>query len=704
VFINDEGRIIESVDADFDESDQSKNPPSEPAIHRDDESDEDESRPMSHDNEVPTTRNKRTIENSGSMRVETLKTHDNEEINDNREEENRQDSDEEYQSTVESTMSSDNHTDTEDELPDMDKPAEPSNGEQRRTRSGRVYAKMAKIAKVLHALSIPAHYGEAVSNPNWRNAIRSELDSLEKNKTWDIVKCPKGRKLITGKWVFALKQPPNGETRYKARWVARGFSQRSGIDYTETFSPVIRHDSLRVLLALTASKQHELVQLDVETAYLNGDIEEEIYLVPPQGYTECPKGYCLRLLKCLYGLKQAGRQWYKKLTQKLTKMGFKQSEIDPCIFFKHDGKDTMIIGIYVDDLLISHNNKEKVNDTIQELRNEFKLKTISNGPTYYVIGNEIHYDIENQKLFMNQQKYINDKIKELNLMHCNPVESPMSASYKLSVVDCPDKPLKNVPYREAVGGLMHAALNTRFDISTAVGIVSKFFANPGEPHWNAVKRILRYLKGTAAASIVYDGTKPLELIGYSDASFACDPDDGKSISGYTFMLVGGPIAWKSKKQSSVAGSTTEAEYIALSAAVSEAIWLKNLLQELTNKQLLPVTIHEDNQACIRLSNDPMHITRVKHVQVKYHFIRDKIKSDEIILKYCPTKEMLADLMTKPLVGAQFEKLRSECGMISMLPVSGSVKVCDSVEGAEDASDQEPETLGATPGHPETDLT
>lgn len=517
-------------------------------------------------------------------------------------------------------------------------------------------------------------YHDAINSPDsdkWLAAMKEEYQSLLDNQTWTLVDLPKGRKPIRNKWVYKVKRNADGSIeRFKARLVAKGFTQREGVDYQEVFAPVMRHDSFRMFIAIATKLKSFVRQVDAVTAYLNGHIDEDIYMAQPQGFTVSGQEQKVcKLLRGLYGLKQSAHVWNLHSMRPLIQLGFTRSKVDPCVFYRGSGDKLELIAQYVDDFLIAAPTMKRIETITKVLNEHYKTKHVSDGPTYFVIGNEVHYDRDKQKSTLSQRKYINEKLKEFGLDNAKSVPDPMTSSTELTKLMCPStaaekQEMDNIPYRAAVGSLIHAGVNTRFDIAAPLSVVTRYFSNPGPQHWLAVKRIFRYLKGTADHAIVYDGTMLFEIQGYMDASYASCADDRKSTTGYIFTLLGGAIAWGSKKQQTVAASTAEAEYMAAYEGTIQAIWIRNFLLELgLISDDDPIHLFEDNRACIRLAENPEHISRAKHVDVKYHFVRERVSLGHIAITYLPTAEMLADMLTKPLCGSRFRDLRTSAGLL-----------------------------------------
>ena len=514
----------------------------------------------------------------------------------------------------------------------------------------------------------PLTYKEAMSRPDrarWQQAMNEEIKSLLLNKTWTEVtdRSRLQKKPITAKWVFKIKRKADGTVeRYKARLVARGYTQQKGIDFRETFAPVARMASIRTLLAIACKYDMNLTHLDVDTAFLNGTIDEELYMELPEGVMG-RRGHIVQLLKGLYGLKQASRQWYKALHKALREIGFVKSDADPCIYVLKKGDKTVMLGVYVDDFVIADNDVNLREEVKKQLSNKFKLKDL--GDLKWCLGLRIVRDRKMKTLTIDQQGYVEDTLKKFNMFHCKPVATPEAVGSQLKTPssdnnngkDNDNNDMTNIPYREAVGKLMYAMVCTRPDIASAVRQVSRHLCNYDNTHWQAVKRIFRYLKGTSDMRLCYNGKDDVQLVGYADADWANDKETRRSVTGYVFMYAGVPVTWVIRTQRTVALSSTEAEYMSLSEAAREATWLRSLLSDLTHKHQGRITIFEDNQGAIALTQNPEHHARNKHIDGRYHYCREKVEAGEIKVTYLPTDVMLADVLTKPLAGEKFKCFR-----------------------------------------------
>ena len=520
-------------------------------------------------------------------------------------------------------------------------------------------------------IGIPSTHKQAMSSPHahqWQVAENNEIHSLEKKNVLKPSILPEGQHLLTTRWIYRVKYRQDGSIdKFKARLVARGYEQILGIDYDETFSPVVRLTSVRIILAL--SIQHNLIlhTMDVDTAFLNAPLEEEIYIRPPTGFTLPPGKTCFKLIKALYGLKQSPRAWNIHLNGHLEKFGFKKLISDTCVYIKRYESDLIcIIAIYVDDLLIAGSNITIINDIKNLFKSSFQMKDL--GPINNLLGCRILQNMTIPTISMDQSFYTKNILKTFFPEGINPTEVPMSKDTVLSVADCPtsDEEKENMfkfPYRQAVGSLIWLASGTRPDIAYAVSQVARFNANPGIVHWKAVVKIFRYLQGTTNMGIKYSPTphesELLNVIGYSDSDHARCVDTRRSITGYMFMMSNGPISWQSKQQTSVALSSMEAEYMALCAATQEAIWLRMILTDFDRRFNESVVIHEDNQSCIEYTKNPTQYKRTKHIDQKYHFVKDEVLMGTIKITKIATNDNLADIFTKPLEVNRFHYLLSQ---------------------------------------------
>jgi len=530
------------------------------------------------------------------------------------------------------------------------------------------------VNRIAFAASLePETLADAMRGPDkdqWIQAVKKELDSLRKHGTYKVVPLPSGRKPVKCKWVLKVKDLQDGSLKYKARLVAKGFSQKEGIDYTETYAPVIKYKSLRTLLAVANERNMEIHQMDVTTAFLNGDLEEEIYMEPPEGQEGNKPGMVWKLERSLYGLKQSPRCWNTTIHNFLVNQGFTRNITDYATYSKGLGRDQVILALYVDDLLILSEDLNQVLKIKSALASRFEM--VDFGEVKTVLGMRITRDRSKGVLCIDQRKYAQGVLDKFSMGSCKPVNLPMAVDTQLvkaqgSFTELERESMASVPYRSAVGSLMYLMVSTRPDLAAAIGVVSRFLEHPGRPHWEAVKRILRYVQHTLDYGLVYKRQGSLESVGFTDADFAGCLDSRKSTTGWVFMLGGAAISWSSKRQSSVALSTCEAEYMAAAQAAMEAAWHKNIMEELGMSQEAPIWIGCDAQAALQLLKNPVYHDRTKHIAVKVHFVRQLMEAGVVDFQYISTEKQVADALTKAVPKAKLEFCRGKMGVKSVTP-------------------------------------
>lgn len=514
----------------------------------------------------------------------------------------------------------------------------------------------------------PECYQEAVRNGasiKWEKAMQEEMSSLEINNTWDLVRKPEDKRVLQNKWVYRIKHEVGGSKRYKARLVVKGFRQKQGIDYNEIFSPVVKMTSIRVILSLVAVQDMFLEQLDVKTAFLHGDLEEEIYMSQPEGFEVKDKERMVcRLKRSLYGLKQAPRQWYLKFDQFMQKNNFKRCQSDHCVYVqRYANGDICILTLYVDDMLVAGTSMQRIVDLKKKLASAFEMKDL--GEAKKLLGMEIRRDRQKKKLWLSQVDYVEKVLERFSMQDAKTVTVPMPSHFKLSKEQCASseeerKYMDGVPYASAIGSLMYAMVCTRPDIAQAVGVTSRFLQNPGRQHWEAVKWILRYLKGTSKHCLCFGGDN-MELKGFVDSDHAGDRDGSKSTTGYVYTVGGTAVSWISKLQKVVALSTTEAEYIAVTEASKEMIWLQRLLGELGIKGV-GGKLCSDSQSAIHLAKNGAFHSKTKHIKLRYHFIRKLLEDGELILEKIDGSKNPADKFTKPVTAVKLELCKASVGL------------------------------------------
>lgn len=529
-----------------------------------------------------------------------------------------------------------------------------------RTENANVF-NFANDASTLYAfvMNEPEKYEEAVSceqKAMWKGAMDEEFNALIKNKTWILVNLPSGKQAIDNRWIYKIKMKSNGEVeRYKARLVIRGFTQRYGVNYFETFSPVVKFTSIRAILAIAASKGMQIKQFDVKTAFLNSDLEEEVFMRQPKGY-EDNSGRVCKLQKSLYGLKQASRCWNRKFTGFLRKFSFVECQADPCVFVLIKGEIRAYLTIHIDDGLLVSNNATFMNDVIEYLKTGFEM-TITDVDCYLGVQIERKKD---GSIFIHQSNYAKKLLKKFNMDDAKTMAVPADPNQVLCKHEADGA--VDFPYREAVGSLMYLSVATRPDISYIVGVVSRFLEKPAQMHVNAVKRIFKYINSSIEKGILFKNNVKLNLNGYSDADYGGDIDERRSTTGYLFLLGSTLVSWSSERQKSVALSTTESEYVAAAQAVKELLWIGLLLKNLQVSVIEKPNLFVDNQSAIRLIKNPEFHKRTKHIDIKYHFVRQKFGEGLFNLDYVRTELQLADILTKALGKQKFDNM---CKMIGL---------------------------------------
>ena len=505
----------------------------------------------------------------------------------------------------------------------------------------------------------PLCFEEAVQEEKWRIAMDEEMKAIEKNDTWALVSLPQGHKAIGVKWVYKTKKDANGEVqRYKARLVAKGYKQRAGIDYDEVFAPVARLETIRLMISLAAQNKWKIYQLDVKSAFLNGFLEEEIYVEQPLGYVKKrheDKVYKLR--KALYGLKQAPRAWNARIDKYFRENGFQKCPYEHALYMKMDGNGSvLLVCLYVDDLIFTGNDPMMFDEFKRSMIKEFEMTDI--GLMSHFLGIEVKQSEDG--IFISQSGYAKEVLKKFKMDSCNPVNTPVEIGLELRK-SISGGNVDPTYFKSLVGSLRYLTC-TRPDILYGVGLVSRYMETPDQTHLNAAKRILRYIRGTLNDGLFYSCTNDFRLVGYSDSDWGRDLDERKSTSGYCFFMGDTTFTWSSKKQAIVTLSTCEAEYVAANSTVCHAIWLRNLLNYLGFSQEIPTEILVDNRSAMALAKNPVFHERSKHIDTRYHFIREHVKNGEVKLVHCKTQDQVADIFTKPLKHDVFGRLKMMLGM------------------------------------------
>ena len=510
------------------------------------------------------------------------------------------------------------------------------------------------------SITEPTKVDEAFLEPEWIQAMQEELHQFELNNVWELVKRPDPRKhnIIGTKWIYRNKQDENGlVVRNKARLVAQGYTQVEGIDFDETFAPVARLEAIRILLAYANHHDITLYQMDVKSAFLNGKLEEEVYVAQPPGF-EDPKhpDKVFRLNKALYGLKQAPRAWYDTLKEFLMKKGFKPGSLDPTLFTKSYDGELFVCQIYVDDIIFGCTDQRYSDEFAYMMSEEYQMSMM--GELKFFLGLQIRQ--QRNGIFISQEKYLKDVLRKFGMQDCKGVKIPMPTNGHL----CTDEngiDFDQKVYRSMIGSLLYLCAS-RPDIMLSVCMCARFQATPKESHHKAVKHILRYLAHTPTLGLWYPKGSAFDLIGYSDSDYAGDRVDRKSTSGTCHFLGRSLVCWSSKKQNCVSLSTAEAEYIAAGSCCAQLLWMKQTLKDYgVNVKNVPLFC--DNESAIKIAHNPVQHSKTKHIQIRHHFLRDHVLKGDISIEHVKTEEQLADIFTKPLDEKRFSKLRCELNIL-----------------------------------------
>ncbi|PKU83306.1 Retrovirus-related Pol polyprotein from transposon TNT 1-94 [Dendrobium catenatum] len=518
------------------------------------------------------------------------------------------------------------------------------------SRPKKVYGLLA----VADSVSPPTSYNAASKNPSWQAAMLEEIEALLKQRTWSLTPPPPGVPVLGYCWTYKIKTNPNGTIdRYKARLVAQGFTQQYGVNYKDTFSPVAKMPTIRLLLIIAIHYQWPLLQFDVANAFLHGDLNEEMYMKQPQGFVDRnhPNHVC-RLHKALYGLKQAPRQWFRKLTEFLLHFGFQFCRADPSLLVYNKATTQLYLLIYVDDLLLTGNDRSTINSLLQQLQANFDLKQL--GQASLFLGIQISYTAIGA--FLHQSHYARHILIASGLQDSKPASTPISPSGTRNAPLL--TPYDNPTQFRQLASSLHYLTITRPDLSFAVNIICQSLQNPTIHDYTRLKRLLRYVKGTQHLGLpITRGS--LELTTYCDADWASDATDRKSITGFCTFLGNNILSWSVKKQTTVAKSSTEAEYRALASALSDVIWLRRLLLDFQIPLDKPTTIFCDNASALSLAHNPVFHARTKHIEIDHHFLSDHIQKQTITTIHLNSEDQIADILTKPLSTTRFITLRNK---------------------------------------------
>ncbi|KAJ9536569.1 hypothetical protein OSB04_un000268, partial [Centaurea solstitialis] len=487
----------------------------------------------------------------------------------------------------------------------------------------------------------PTKTQDALSDPDWVRAMQDELAEFERNRVWRLVERPRKIRIIDLRWIFRNKKDEKDLIiRNKARLVAKGYRQQEGIDYDETFALVARIEAIKIFLAYAAHKNMKVFQMDVKCAFLNGELQEVVYVEQPEGFVD-PKypEHVYVLDKALYGLKQAPRAWYETLTIYLLGSGYKKGTVDPALFLRRSGNHLTVVQIYVDDIIFASTNPESCTEFEQIMKSRFQMSMM--GELTFFLGLQVRQTP--QGIFLNQSKYTLDILKRFDFTGPKSASTPMSTSFQLDA-DTSGNPVDQKVYRAIIGSLLYLTAS-RPDIMFATCVCARFQCNPRESHLGAVKRILKYLKGTPNFALWYPKDSGFELTAFTDSDHAGCKLNRKSTSGACQFLGDKLVSWSSRKQNCVSLSTAEAEYVAAACCCSQVLWMKIQLADY-GYTMHRIPIYCDSSSAIQIAANPVQHSRTKHIDIRYHFIKDHVEKGNVELFFVESERQIADLFTK----------------------------------------------------------
>ncbi|GJT13080.1 retrovirus-related pol polyprotein from transposon TNT 1-94 [Tanacetum coccineum] len=508
----------------------------------------------------------------------------------------------------------------------------------------------------------PKNFKMAVIEDCWFQAMQDEIHEFDRLEVWELVPRPIYVMVIALKWIYKVKLDEYGDVlKNKARLVAKGYRQEEGIDFEESFAPVARIEAIRIFIANAATKNMIIYQMDVKTAFLNGDLQEEVFVSQPEGFEDQDNPtHVYRLKKALYGLKQAPRAWYDTLSKFLLANNFFKGAVDPTLFTRKSGKHILLVQIYVDDIIFASTDHNACHIFSKEMSSKFQMSMM--GQMSFFLGLQVSQSPRG--IFINQAKYALETLKKYGMDLSDPVDTPMVDRLKLDE-DLMGIPVDQTRFRGMVGSLMYLTAS-RPDLVFAVCMCARYQAKPTKKHLEAIKRIFRYLKGTINMGLWYPKDNAMSLTAYADADHAGCQDSRRSTSGSAQFLGDRLVSWSSKKQRSTAISTTEAEYIAMSGCCAQILWMRSQLKDygfLFNK----IPLYCDNKSAIALSCNNVQHSRSKHIDIRHHFIREQVENGVVELYFVETNYQLADILTKALPRERFEFLLPRLGMKSLTP-------------------------------------
>jgi hypothetical protein len=502
---------------------------------------------------------------------------------------------------------------------------------------------------------IPRSYKQAmaVDPDRWMIPMKAEIETLKAKHTWDLVKPPPGANIMDSMWVYDIKWDGEGNRiKDKARVVGKGYTQKFGVDYTETWAGVTRLESVRMTAAIAAKHNLKLWRIDFVGAYLNSLTKEDIYMRQPEGFIKPGfEEYVAKLVHTIYGTMQGGHDWYETLATTFDELGYTTSRADPCVRFKREGDNYTITNTYTDDTNGASTNDEEIKKRKEEIGKVWEIRDV--GETEYFLGMRVKQDLNLGTIRLTQRPYWEHVLNRFSLGHVTPRNTPLPVGITLDShmspkTDSERRAMNDKPYRAVLGSVMWGQLATRPDLAFTVSLLARFQANPGVDHWNALMHVIGYIRNTMDHGLTYTRDSDLSPIAYVDADYGGCKDTRRSTSGFVFIMAGGAVAWSSKRQATVAMSTVEAEYVAMSRCAQQMVWMHNWLSEVEVEYSLPGLLRGDNQGAIALTKTTKDHSKVKHIDIRHHYIRELLKSGSIAMEQVSSANNLADLFTKPL--------------------------------------------------------
>ena len=510
---------------------------------------------------------------------------------------------------------------------------------------------------------IPRSYRHAMATDpdRWVIPMRAEIETLKAKHTWDLVTPPPGVNIMDSMWIYDIKWDGEGtRIKDKARLVGKGYTQQLGVDYNEMWAGVTRLESVRMTAAIAAKHDLKLWRIDFVGAYLNSLTKEDIYMKQPEGFIEPGyDDYVCKLVHTIYRTMQGGHDWYETLGGTYDKLGYKTSRADPCVRIKKEAGNYTITDTYTDDIFGASNSNEEAMKRKDEIGGVWEIKDV--GETEYFLGMRVQQDLTLGTIRLTQRPYWEHVLNRFDLENVVPRNVPLPTGIILDSnmspkTDSERKEMEGKPYHSILGSVMWGQLATRPDLSFSVSLLACFQANPGIEHWNALLHIIGYIKNTIDFGLTYSRDTNLSPTAFVDADYGGCRDTRRSTSGYVFMMAGGAVTWSSKWQATVALSTVEAEYVAMSRCAQQIVWMHSWLDKVEVEHTLPGLIKGDNHGAIALTKNTKDHGKVKHINIRHHYVCELVQSGAITIEQVPSEANLANIFTKPLPHDQHHHL------------------------------------------------